>query len=61
MTTRAERSGSHCELAKEIDYLWDRLSAAYAIVRGEVPEGALQDEMRRLQAMLRQRMPEPGS
>jgi hypothetical protein len=43
------------ELAQEIDDLWDRLSAAYAVVRKEMPEGAFQEEMRRLQAMLRQR------
>lgn len=43
------------ELAKEIDDLWDRLSAAYAMVRKEMPEKAFQDEMLRLQAMLRQR------
>jgi hypothetical protein len=48
-------------LAKEIDDLWDRLTAAYAFVRNEMPEGAIQDEMRRLQAMLRQRTPELGS
>jgi hypothetical protein len=49
------------ELAKEVDDLWDRLNAAYAFVRNEMPEGAIQDEMRRLQAMVRQRTPERGS
>jgi len=39
-------------LAKEIDDLWDRLNAAYTFVRTEMPEGAIQDEMRRLEAML---------
>jgi len=43
------------KLAKETDDLWDRLSAAYTLVRNETPEGTIQKEMLRLQAMVRQR------
>jgi hypothetical protein len=41
--------------AHEIDDLWDRLSHAYALVRGESPAEMIQEEMEALRAMLDER------